>query len=68
MLLSLKFTRKIWTAMCVTQRMWLELSVWRTSMSSLKGWQWNWKPSGGFTAVTPVVGVGVCTSFGRNND
>lgn len=62
MLLSARFTRKAISAAVVTRRLWVELTVWATAASALKGWQAEWRP-GGWRVVTPVAGMGWCFNW-----
>lgn len=40
----------------VSYTYWVELAIWKTSRSSLKGWQWLKN----FTVVTPLFGAAIC--------
>jgi hypothetical protein len=67
MIATLKFTRKIWTAMVVSRKVWLEIACWLTVMSDLKGWRAERSP-GGFRVVTPLIGFAVCTDWRKHDE
>jgi len=59
MIFIVRLTSKMATVQLVTQSKWWEVAFWKTSRSTLKGWQFK-KTTAGFRIVTPFLGVGVC--------
>lgn len=67
MIATLKFTRKIWTAMIVSRKLWAEVAVWSTHRSTLKGWHAERRPGGG-RVVTPLLGFAVCLDWRKSEE
>jgi hypothetical protein len=65
MVVSLKCSCKMAALSLVTRETWIELAVWRTIRSSLKGWGGKWTPVG-FSLTSPWIGVGWCWKVGRD--
>jgi hypothetical protein len=64
MVVALKCSRKIAAVSLVTKEIEIELAVWSTTRSSLKGWGAK-RTRVGFNLTSPWIGVGWCWKVGR---